>query len=255
MFVALTNAVSDTLAVLYPAVDIERARRQHDAYCDALRRHGAMVQRLLINVEHGDGCFIEDNAIVCDEVAILTSMGAAHRRGETTAMAPVLAQYRRVERVADDARVEGGDVLRIDRHIFVGRSARTDQRGIDELRQMLEPLYYRVTAVHVADGLHLKTAVTALDSSTLLANSEWVDMSAFNDFDVIDIHPDEPTAGNVLLIGDAIVMHSGHTRTVARVRARFPRVETVDISEFAKADGGLTCLSLIFSDNRPSPPR
>ena len=252
--IALTNNVSPELAALYPAVDIDLARRQHAAYREVLQRNGADVRALDLNRELGDGCFIEDNAIVVGEVAILTTMGAEHRRREPEAIAAVLAEYRRVERVANDARIEGGDVLRIDRHIFVGRSARTDERGIAELQRILEPLHYRVTPVQVADGLHLKTAVTALDEATLLANREWVDMSAFEDFDVIEVHPDEPTAGNVLLAGDAIVMHQANVRTVDRVRQRFSRVQTVDISEFAKADGGLTCLSLIFSDNSPHPP-
>lgn len=246
MLIALTNAVSANLAALYPVVDIARARRQHDSYCDVLRRNGVDVRRLEVNSDLGDGCFIEDNAIVVDEVAILTTMGAAHRRDEPEAIAPVLAEYRRVERVAADARIEGGDVLQVDRDIFIGRSVRTNDRGIAEARRILEPLFYRVVAVHVADGLHLKTAVTALDSSTLLANRAWVEMSAFGHFDVIDVHPDEPTAANVLRIGDAIVMHEGSTGTVARVRDRFTNVQTVDISEFAKADGGLTCLSLIL---------
>lgn len=247
MRIALTNRVSATLATLYPAVDIEKARRQHEAYCDLLLNNGVQVRRLDVNAEHGDGCFVEDNAIVVDEVAILTTMGAVHRRQEPEALAPVLSEYRRVERAAAGARIEGGDVLRIDRHVFVGRSSRTDDRGIDDLQRILEPLFYRVTAVHVADGLHLKTAVTALDSSTLLANRDWVDMSAFEHFDVIDVHPDEPAAGNVLLIGDTIVMHAGSVRTVDRVRKRFPNAQTVDISEFVKADGGVTCLSLILN--------
>jgi len=246
MIIALTNQVSPNLAALYPAVDIARARSQHDAYCDALRRNGVEVQQLAINSELGDGCFIEDNAIIVDEVAILTNMGAVHRRGETAAIAPILNQYRRVERMASDARLEGGDVLKIDRDIFIGRSARTDDRGIAEAKRILEPFGYRVVAVDIADGLHLKTAVTALDSSTLLANRGWVDMKPFERFKVVDVHRDEPAAGNVLRIGDAIVMHEGSIRTVARVRERFTNVQTVDISEFAKADGGLTCLSLIL---------
>ena len=246
MLIALTNAVSSKLVDLYPAVDYAAALQQHERYCEALQRHGAQLRRLSVNAEHGDACFIEDNAVVVDEVAILTTMGASHRRHEPRAIAPVLAEYGPVERVADEARVEGGDVLRVDRDIFVGRSARTNHRGVDALRRILEPRGYRVTAVDVADGLHLKTACTALDGATLLANQAWLDMAPFQRFNVIDVHPDEPTAANVLRIGDAILMHEGHTRTIERVRERFPRAQTVDISEFAKADGGLTCLSLIF---------
>jgi dimethylargininase len=247
MIVALTNRVCSNLAVLYPAVDIDLARRQHDAYCEALRRNGIQVRRLELNDEHGDACFIEDNAIVVDEVAILTNMGAAHRQKEPAAVAPLLEEYRRVERIADHATIEGGDVLKIDRDIFVGRSSRTNQRGIDELTRILEPLHYRVTAVDVVDGLHLKTACTALDSSTLLANRAWVDVDAFKRPNVIDVDPDEPTAANALRVGDAILMHARHPRTCERVRKRYPALQTVDISEFAKAEGGLTCLSLIFN--------
>jgi dimethylargininase len=246
MLIALTNAVSAKLVDLYPAVDHAVALQQHERYCEALQRHGAQLRRLSVNAEHGDGCFIEDNAVVVDEVAILATMGASHRRHEPHAIAAVLAEYRPIEYVADNARLEGGDVLRINRDIFVGRSARTNQRGVDELRRILEPLGYRVIGVDVADGLHLKTACTALDASTLLAHRAWLDMSPFQRFAVIDVHPDEPTAANVLRIGDAIVMHEGCPRTIERVRERFARAQTVDISEFAKADGGLTCLSLIF---------
>lgn len=246
MLIALTNAVSARLIDRYPAVSIDRARQQHDNYCTTLRRNGAEVRRLELNSDLGDGCFIEDNAIVVDEVAILTTMGAVHRRDEPDAIAPVLAEYRRVERVASDARIEGGDVLTVDRDIFIGRSVRTDDRGIAEAKRILEPFGYRVIGVDVADGLHLKTAVTALDSSTLLANRAWLDMTPFQRFKVIDVHPDEPAAANVFRIGDAIVMHEGSPRTIARVRDRFTNVQTVDISEFAKADGGLTCLSLIL---------
>ena len=246
MPIALTNLVSSRLVDLYPAVDITRARQQHDRYCETLRRNGVEVRRLDVNSELGDGCFIEDNAIVLDEVAILTTMGAPHRAAEPEAVAAVLQEYRRVERVANDARIEGGDVLQIDREIFIGRSARTDDRGIAEANRILAPFGYRVVGVDVADGLHLKTACTALDSSTLLANRAWLDMAPFQRFNVIDVHPDEPTAANVLRIGERIVMHEGSRRTLARVRESFPDVQTVDISEFAKADGGLTCLSLVF---------
>lgn len=247
MIVALTNFVSENLSALYPAVDIARARSQHDAYCDALRRHGVDVRRLELSAEHGDSCFVEDNAIVVDEVAVLTNMGAAHRRSEPAALAPILQKYRRVERVAADATIEGGDVLKIDRDIFVGRSSRTNQRGVEELRRILEPLRYRVVDVDVGDGLHLKTACTALDSSTLLVNRAWIDADRFERRNVIEVHPDEPTGANVLRIGDAILMHEGCPRTCERVRERFENVQTVNIAEFAKADGGLTCLSLIFT--------
>jgi dimethylargininase len=246
MTVALTNAVSPHLWQLYPAIDPESARRQHDAYCDWLRRNGADVRRLTINPEHGDACFIEDNAIVVDEIAIVTTMGTAHRRAEPAALAPVLEEYRPVTHLSPDASIEGGDVLRIGREIFVGRSVRTNQQGIDELRRVLEPLGYHVTAVDVLGGLHLKTACTALDSSTLLANPEWVDLERLKDRDVIAVDPREPAAANVLHVGNETLMQASCPRTIERVRGRFPHVQSIDMSEFEKADGGLTCLSVVF---------
>ena len=246
MLFALTRAVSPKLAELYPAVDIDRARRQHEAYCDVLQRNGARVRVLDASHDLGDSCFVEDNAIVVDEVAILTTMGAAHRRLEPREIAPVLEEYRDLERIAAGAKIEGGDVLRIGRDIFVGRSARTDIAGVRELRRILEPRGYRVLDVEVRGGLHLKTACTAISDTTLLANRDWVDADALKRPIVIDVDPSEPFGANVLLAGDAIVMNEAFPRTLERVRSRIPHVQSVDTSEFAKADGGLTCLSLIF---------
>jgi dimethylargininase len=247
MLVAITRAVSEKLAELYPAVDVDLARRQHAAYCDLLRQQGARVRCLDFSVDHGDSCFIEDTAVVVDELAVLTTMGARHRREEPREVEPVLREYRPIERVADEAKIEGGDVLRIDHEIFVGRSARTDRAGVDELRRILAPRGYRVVEVEVRDGLHLKTAVTAIDAGTLLANREWVDIDALRRPAVIDVDAGEPLAANVLRIGQHVVMNAACPATVARVRARFSNVQALDISEFAKADGGLTCLSLIFA--------
>jgi dimethylargininase len=244
--IALTNAVSPKLAELYPSVNIARARVQLDAYCDMLRSYGADVRRLQINSEHADACFIEDNAIVVKEVAILTPMGTHHRRAEPATLAPLLAEYRNVERVSPDAGLEGGDVLQIDREIFVGRSARTNRKGVDELRRLLEPHGYHVIDVEVRGGLHLKTACTALDASTLLANPDWVDVDRFAGRDIISVDRREPAAANVLRVGGAVIMQDSCARTAEQVRRRFPHVRTIDMSEFEKADGGLTCLSLLF---------
>lgn len=247
MLLALTRAVSPKLAELYPAVDIPRARQQHDEYCDVLRRNGARVRRLDFSADHGDSCFIEDPAVIVDEIALLTTMGAAHRRLEPGEIEPVLREYRRVEQVTPAARIEGGDVLRIGKDIFVGRSARTDAAGVEELRRFLEPHGYRITDVEVRGGLHLKTACTALSETTLLVNRDWVDADALQRPIVVDVDPSEPFGANALLIGDAIVMNEAFPATLDRVRARIPDVQAVNIGEFAKADGGLTCLSLIFT--------
>jgi dimethylargininase len=246
MLHALTNDVSPKLADAYPSVDLALARRQQDQYRDALRRCGATVEELSENSEFPDGCFVEDVALVVDEVAIVTTMGTGRRRGEPEAFVEILGRYRPVERIPVDACIEGGDVLAIGRRIFVGVSGRTDARGVDALTRLLRPRGYTVRAVELHGGLHLKTACTALAADTLIANREWLDVSGFDACEIIDVAPGEPMAANTLRVGDTILMHESCSRTLDRVRRRFDAVEAINISEFVKAEAGLTCLSLVF---------
>jgi dimethylargininase len=246
MLIALTNDLSSKLADQFPSIDIELARRQQQHYRDALARHGAQVECLRENEQFPDGCFVEDVAVVVDELAVMTTMGTGDRRGEPDAFVKVLERYRPVERIARDASLEGGDVLTVGRRVFVGVSRRTDERGVAEMHRLLTPHGYDVRSIDVRDGLHLKTACTAIDADTIIANPEWVNAAAFEMPHVIDVHPDEPYAANVLRVRDTILMHERCGKTLARLRARFSTVEPLDISEFVKASAGLTCLSIIF---------
>ncbi|MEM8995158.1 MAG: arginine deiminase family protein [Acidobacteriota bacterium] len=235
------------LTYLDPApIDAVLAARQHAGYVDLLRRHGFVVDVLEGNLHLPDAVFVEDTAVVLDEVAILTPMGVASRAPETELIASALASHRRLVRIDAPAKLEGGDVLRVGRRLFVGQGTRTDAAGLLALAAAVEPLGYEVTGVEVTGCLHLKTGCTALDGETLLIHSDWVDPTPFADFRRLEVPRTEPFAANTLDVGDAVALPSSFPATRALLEAEGYRVETVDISEFQKAEAGLTCMGLCF---------
>jgi dimethylargininase len=250
---ALTSAPSPKLAeglrthVLRAPIDFELALRQHEAYCDMLRGLGADVRTLAVNQDCPDGVFIEDAAVVLDEVAILASMASASRRPELAAIKTPLSAYREVYSLEPPAMLEGGDVLRVGRTLLVGQSARTNDAGMKALQEVVGRFGYSVRGVPVKDCLHLKTACTALPDRRLLVNPAWLDLKALHDFDVVAVPPSEPWAANILSIGQQVCVGASYVRTAQMIRDLGFAVTTVDLSEFAKAEGGLTCLSLLIS--------
>ncbi len=228
-------------------IDIDRARRQHADYRALLTALGVEVILVDVSPAHADAVFVEDTAVVLDEVAIACAMGAASRRAEVDAMRPVLARHRRVLDLPPEGTLEGGDVLRCGRDLFVGNSRRTNPAGIAALRRLVSPFGYRVHPVDVHGCLHLKTAVTAVGERTLLANPAWIDPSALPDWDVLAVPRDEPNGANALLIGTAVCLPVSQPSTAAMLRARGHTVHVVDIGEFERAEAGMTCLSLLFA--------
>ena len=229
------------------AIDLDRAAEQHRAYCDTLAALGLDVVRLPGDAAFPDCCFVEDVAVVVDEVAVMTSMGADSRRGERAVVEDALAKDRRIERIERPALIDGGDVLVAGRRVFVGRSRRTDEAGVKALAAALAPFGYEVVPVTVHGSLHLKSAVTALDGGTLLANRGWIDMSPLRGFDIVDVAPGEPWAANVLAVAGRLVAHAGFPRTRERLEARGYAVQPVDVSEFLKAEAGVTCKSIVYA--------
>jgi len=227
-------------------IDLDRAVAQHAAYAALLRSLGLEVLELPADPALPDCCFVEDVAVVLDEVALLAMPGAPSRRGEVRAVEEALARFRPLERTRLPATLEGGDVLRVGRRLFVGRSERTNEAGIARLAAVAEPLGYRVVPVTVTGCLHLKSAVTALDDERLLANPAWLDPSPLAGLGVVAVDPDEPGAANVLRVGGAVVAHPGFPRTIDRLAALGYAVRTLDVSEFVKAEAALTCKSLLF---------
>lgn len=230
-------------------IDHARAVEQHRGYCDRLQSAGLEVVRLPADEAHPDCCFIEDTAVVLADVAIVTSLGSPSRRGETPAIEQELMKHRRIERISLPATLEGGDVLVVDKRIFVGRTTRTNDAGIEVLRGLARG--YDVVVVRVPGSLHLKSAVTALDDETLLVNPAFIHATDLGDtwslagFRRIDVDPAEANAANVLRVGDALWTHAGNPRTHEKLASAGFDVDQVDISELIKAEAALTCLSLL----------
>jgi dimethylargininase len=229
------------------AIDFARACRQHEEYCQRLRDCGAEVQVLDVNREWPDSVFVEDTAIVLDEVAVLASMGAESRRGEAAGIEGELHKHREVERFTLPATIEGGDVLRVGRTLLIGMSSRTNRAGVNQLEAVLRRYEYKVIPVSVNGCLHLKTACTALPDGTLIVNPAWLDLEALRGFNRVAVPESEPWAANVALVGATVCLAAEHPRMGEMIRQRGFDVRTVELSEFAKAEGGVTCLSLLFS--------
>lgn len=248
---ALTREVSSSLAdcevtfVEREAIDVDRAIRQHREYTRRLRAHGYTVLRLPASHDLPDAVFVEDPAIILDEVAVALRAGAPSRRPEVNTIRPVLDAIRDVRRIVEPGTVDGGDVLRIGRTLFVGLSSRSNISGIRQLGAAVMPFEYRVVPVPMRDCLHLKSGCTFLGREVIL-NPDWVEPTAFAEYPVVQVPEDEPAAADVLLLDDGIVMADSFPHTAALVRSLGHDVETIDVSEFQKAEGGVTCLSLLF---------
>lgn len=264
MVLALTRAVPTTIDrcelthLERTPIDYARAVAQHDAYEDALRRVGCEVRRLPDAPEFPDSVFVEDTAVVFDDVAVITRPGAESRRAEVEAMAAALRPYRALKVIEPPGTLDGGDVLVTPGRVFVGISGRTNAAGARQLASHIAPFGFEVVEVAVRECLHLKSAVTALDlppegGSRLLINPAWIDPAHFSGFDLIETDPDEPAAANVLSVNGFVICAAEHPRTRARLealrqgseQARGYAVLPVPAGELAKAEGGVTCCSVL----------
>ncbi|MFC2083404.1 dimethylarginine dimethylaminohydrolase family protein [Candidatus Bipolaricaulota bacterium] len=227
-------------------IDLALARQQHARYEKALERLECTLLRLPEEPELPDAVFVEDMAVVLDEVAIVTRPGAIPRRAEIESVATALLPYRSMMRIEPPGTLDGGDVLVVGRDVYVGISSRTNQHSVDQMKHLLAPYDYQVHGVNVHGCLHLKSAVTAVAENTLLVNPEWIDSSLFAGYEIIRIDPGEVYGSNGLLIGESVVYPVTFPRTAERLDTRGIRLEFVDLSELAKAEGAVTCCSLVF---------
>lgn len=228
------------------AIDAELAAQQHAGYLAALRTLGCAVIELAAAPGLADAVFVEDTALVFDELAVLTRPGARSRRPEVDTVAPALQRWRPLQRLRAPATLDGGDVLRLGREVYVGASARSNAEAVSQLRTLLAPFGYRVQRVPMRDCLHLKSAVTQVTDDTLLLQPRWVDPGVFPGWRLIEVAAEEEHAANVLRIGDGLIYPSSFPRTAERLRAVGGRLLTVDVSELQKAEGAVTCCSLII---------
>lgn len=254
MLIAMTRPVSPTLAqcelthLAREPIDVARATAQHADYERLLGSIGAKVISVQAAPELPDAVFIEDTAVVLDEIAVITRPGAASRRAETAGVATVLSACRPLQSMSAPATLDGGDVIRLGRTLYVGRSGRTNNAGIEQLRKITAPFGYSVVAVEFAGCLHLKSAATALDEGLVLLNPAWVPADSFSGLETLTVDEREPYAGNALRVADTIVYPSEFPRTLERLVSRGLRVETLSYDELTKAEGAVTCCSLIFED-------
>jgi dimethylargininase len=230
-------------------IDVTIALQQHDAYERCLTDLGYRVDRLPAGDDMPDSVFVEDAAVAFGEVGLITRPGAQSRRGELAAVAEALGRYRTLRYIEPPGTLDGGDVLVIGRRLFAGRSSRTNDDGIDQMRRILGPYGYITEAVDVTGCLHLKSAVTSIGRDTVLMNRSWTTADRFAAFTIIDVEPAEPCAANALRLGETIVYPAEFPRTRRRLEARGFRVRTVPAGELAKAEGGVTCCSLIVEVN------
>jgi len=229
-------------------IDVERARAQHREY-ERVLADAAQCTIVRVPAAHdcADAVFIEDTAVVVDEVAIITRPGAESRRVETKAVADVLSRYRELRHIEAPGTLDGGDVLFCGRRAFIGRTGRTNDDGIEQMRQILAPFGYSVHAVTVRGCLHLKSAATVLSESQLLVNPAWISREDFPGVELRPIDPSEPHAANILKAGEDYIYSPAFPRT-AEMLQRSLHLNFVDTSELAKAEGALTCCSLVFAE-------
>ncbi len=258
--IAITRAVSNAIGACElthlerSPIDVARAQAQHAAYVRALSALGCEVVELESLAEHPDAVFVEDTALVLDEVAVMTRPGAESRRGELASIELALAPHRRCLRIEAPGTLDGGDVVVLGRRVLVGRSSRSNDAGIDALRHALAPYDYAVEGVDVRGCLHLKSAACALDERTVVINPAWIDASTLGAERVIETDPGEPEAANVVPVLGRVLHAKSFPRTRARIVAMGFDVMPVEAGELAKAEGALTCCSLIFRAGSGSEP-
>jgi len=252
VLIAITRKVSSSLALCElthlsrTSINIERARAQHHDYEACLAELVDKVIQLDEEADLPDAVFVEDTCVVLDELAVITRPGAPSRRPETASVGQILGRYRTLHFIEAPGTVDGGDVLRLGRTLFVGKTSRSNDAGIEQLRAFVKPAGYDVVAVTLRGCLHLKSAATAVAERTVLLNPGWVDARLFEDFAVVSVDPSEPAAGNALLVSNKVVFPASYPKTRERLELANIHVEPVDLSEFAKAEGGVTCCSVIF---------
>jgi dimethylargininase len=250
---AITRGVSASLAdcqlsfVARTGIDLALARRQHAAYCDALAALGCEVHALPALDDLPDAVFVEDVALVLDEVAVMTRPGSPSRRPEVEPMAAVLGGFRQVARIVAPGTLDGGDILRIGRDVYVGQAARSNADALSQLAALLAPFGYRVHGVPTRGCLHLKSAATLVADDTLLVQPAWVDLDAFAGYRLVEVDPSEGHAANAVRVGDAVVYPACFPRTRERLERAGIAVSAVDVSELQKAEGAVTCCSLVFA--------
>jgi dimethylargininase len=227
-------------------INLEIANDQHENYEKALRSLGLKVISLPPAPDLPDSVFVEDIALVLDEIAIITRPGAVSRRKEVADIKNSLKPYRELVSIQAPGTLDGGDILAAGDTIYVGVSSRSNQEGIQQLQEFVNPFGYHVEAISVNGCLHLKSAVTLVGENIFLINPEWIDKEIFKGYRIIEIDEKEKNAANALLIDQTVIYQPSFPETAEKLADAGLNLKMVDSSELGKAEGALTCCSLIF---------
>jgi dimethylargininase len=220
--------------------------QQHHAYRQVLLSLGLDVLVLPAEPAYPDAYFVEDPAIITPKIAVITRPGAPSRQGEEKTLEPFLEYYRPLVRILPPGTVDGGDVLMVDNHFFIGLSERTNSEGANQLATILAEAGHTSETVAVAAGLHLKSGVNYVGIDTLLVTKAMTDYPAFTKYEKILLDSDEEYAANTLWVNDTLIMPKGYPKTHSKLSHLGMNIIELDVSEVQKMDGGLTCMSLRF---------
>ena len=235
------NCLSDH--PLHHTLDVELALKQHQKYCQTLRNLGADLIELEPDDEHPDSCFVEDTVVVHGNRAIITRMAKESRRGESDRIEVVLSEFKQVKSVESPGTLEGGDVIHLPESLLCGITKRTNHDGATQMEHWLETPVHRIEDPNI---MHIKSHITYIDKNTLIVNPRYVDDPVLEPFSKIVLPKGETHSANTLTVGDVVIMSSRHTKSAQLVKNAGFEVIQLDMSEFEKCDGALTCLSIIF---------
>jgi len=228
---------------LHHTLDVDKALEQHRKYCQTLRDLGVDLIELEADEEHPDACFVEDTAVVYGYRAMITRMAKESRRGESDRIEEVLSEFKKIESVKAPGTLEGGDVIHLPNSLLCGITKRTNREGASQMEQWLET---QVVCIEDLNIMHIKSHVTYLAKDTILVNPRYLDEDALGSFSKIVLPKEESHSANTLTIGDVVIMSARHNKSSKLVRDAGFEVIQLDMSEFEKCDGALTCLSIIF---------
>lgn len=227
--------------------DYKKALKQHQDYIKALEKCGVQVRVLEKDDQYPDSCFVEDVAVCTRAFAMVTSPGAATRKGEEKDIPQVLSNYyENIEKIEAPGTLEGGDVMMVKDHYYIGLSDRTNRKGAEQFITALEKYKMTGSIVEMKEMLHLKTGLAYLEDNILLVAGEFRQNEEFSSFTRIEIPEDEGYAANCIRVNDYVLVPEGFEKTRKKIEAAGLKVISVDTSEYRKLDGGLSCLSLRF---------
>jgi dimethylargininase len=237
--------------------DVNLAIKQHEAYSQALSDAGVEVHVLEADIDFPDGCFVEDTAIVTEKGAVITRPGDPTRRNEIDSIATTLSVFKKLQFIADPGTVDGGDILRIENHFYIGRSSRTNSAGASQLAHLLSTMGFTSSEVSVGDILHLKTGASYIGNETLICVEQF--KSHFKNYTTITVEADEDYFANTVSVNDTLIVPGGFPNSLKKVQQHVDshflkqkvqpkeiKIVELNMSEFQKMDGGLTCLSLLW---------